>query len=489
MLTALFDINFAYDLVLIIAILVLIVICFKYPKGGRAFAGTLVAVVTLGLTVYCGINLNSYYGAQGGIFGYLTGREPTPSVIQVDDFEFKFDNLELLEGDNGRYSATVILDQVMTLDEPNINVFVNDMPCEVLQYSSDYLMADFTYRFFNQDLQETCTDTLSFRFAFFENYTRVTVFTEGDSTALKNWNDFLNANNLILSIRPSDIIEDTTIDFVEDDVSAFKKIEYMVDGELYFSTYQKTGTNFNFPTAPRKTNYEFIGWQNSAGQTVTETNMVSADTVLTAVFQYRETVQISLISNGQPYEFEIFSGEYFTMPTQINGETIENYCTEDQYKNLSTTPGGLYLPNGSYQLFNDLTLYALTWRPLTVTVGELTSNFDNSMINNSLTFDTTNLSNLASFNPVIKFDLKFKVTSSQSTFETNSISTEVNLRTREEGRISILNNQAVTGETDNAQCYMNFTYANGTIHCQAWKNGQPDFKITKITLSNVEVFC
>lgn len=488
MLTALFDINFAYDLVLVIAILILIVICFKYPKGGKAFAGTLVAVVTLALTVYCGVNLNNYYGAQGGIFGYLTGREPTPSVVQVDDFEFKFDNLELLQGDDGRYSATVILDQVMTLDEPNINVYLNNMPCEIIDYNSNYLMADFTYRFYNQDLKETCTDTLSFRFAFFTNYTRVTVFTDGDSIALKNWNDFLNANNLILSIKPSEIIDDTNIDFVEDDVSKFSKIEYLVDNEIYFTTYQKIGTTFNFPTVPMKTNHEFIGWKNSAGQTVTEADTVSSNTVLTAAFQYRETVEVTLISNGLPYNYEIFSGEYFTLPTELNGETIENYCTQSEYESLSTEPGGLYIPNSSYKLYENLTLYALTWRPLTVTVGELTSKYDNTMINNSLAFDISNLSMLSSFKPVIKFNLNLEASSEAGVVKTGNISIKVNFKLNEDGTISCTENGFVMGETSNSMCSMDYTYAMSTIYCRAMMSSS-NYKITKITLTNVEVFC
>lgn len=287
MLKLLFDMNVVYDLLILLFIFALIIFALKNPKVGWPIFGTIATVAVLGVTLYCGINLNYYYSASGGIFGYLSGQLPT-NVVEVDDdnFEFKFKNVELLQGDDGRYSATVVLDQVMTL-EGEINVFVNEMPCQVVDYGSTFLSADFSYIFYNQDMNVTSADTLSFRFSFFKNYTRITVFTEGDSTAVKNWVDFLNANDLVVRIEQSDPFIDNEIDFVDGDVSNFVKITYLVGNEDHFVTYQKIGSTFDLPASPSIPNATFVGWK-LAGTNVTESSVVSGASIVVAEFQYEK---------------------------------------------------------------------------------------------------------------------------------------------------------------------------------------------------------
>ena len=487
MLSLLFDVNVVYDLLTVIFIMALIVLCLKNPKIGKPIFGTIVTVACLGLTIYCGINLNSYYGASGGIYGYLTGREPV-NVVEAEDFEFKFNNLELLEGDDGKYSATMIIDQVMKLNEPNVNVFLNDMPCQVIEYNSNYLITNFNYVFYNQDMTETCLDALNFRFAFYKNFTRVTIYTEGGSVAVKNWNDFLNANNMVVTIKPSEYTEDTTIDFVNSEVSGFTKVQYFVDGELYFETYQRTNSNFKFPETPIKTNSEFVGWKNASGEFVTENQKLTNTTILTAEFKYRETVDITIVSNEEQFPYQVFKGEYFVLPTQLNGEDIVGYCYEDTYKNLSSQKLDL-MPNDMIRANQNSTLYAVCWRPITILKSTLISNFDKTIINDSLTYDTSHLSTLSTFNPLIKLDFYLEASNSSGVYVSGNISVESNLTTSKEGRISLSFNKFENATIENADCYITYIINRVGVMLQGWMNNDNTAKITKIQLINVEVFC
>ena len=237
MLSLLFDKTFWIGITIAALIVVLIILCVKYPNARFYILG--IAGVALGcFTVYCINDLNYYFNAEGGVYGYIS------SVLginqaQTEDLTFSLSNIELIQVEGDKYSATVSISDTREMKEgKTYGVFVNGVPVTSSTITAQYIKADYTYTFYDSTLSEMLTDTLSFDFVFYPNYSNLTITTNGGTAAVKQWNSYWSKNNFVVTIEQSPIL---TSEIVEGDISNYKYLKYYVDDELYNTVVYQEG--------------------------------------------------------------------------------------------------------------------------------------------------------------------------------------------------------------------------------------------------------
>ena len=261
MLELLFDSTFWYGLLLAGIVIAIVWICGKYPSA-RVFVLTgvviVVSVVLLGTSIYCGVNLNAYYNEKGGIFGAITGIFDTNTSEVVDEIDIKINNIELTQQDGDTYSARIMIDKVLDLDDgTHYGIYVNDNFVENID-NPNYVRAEYTYTFQNNSLTELLTDTLILDFAFDNTSTTLIVTTNGGVNAVSYWNSYFNKNNFIVSIEESSYNPGNDLTYADGEVGEYYKVEYYADGSyLYSKLYSANSTMTETCQVPGKV---FIGW-------------------------------------------------------------------------------------------------------------------------------------------------------------------------------------------------------------------------------------
>ena len=285
MLALLFDSGFWYDLIFIVLIAFVIFLCFKYPNS-RVYVFSFLGIIFVGLTAYCGIQLNYYYTAEGGVWGYITGliRNNTVTTTIGDTAQFSLQNIVLTQDPGGTYSATIYSDDKIQLEaDKTYGVYVNNEPCTQVDSSTNYIRAEYHYAFLDNDLEVITDDTLQFNFAFYTNGSTFILTTHGGQDAVNYWNNYFSRNNLTVEVKPINYQKDDelTINGQYDD---YVTLNYYVDNELTSSYIYPTGANVTtFATAPDSEEKIFGYWTDEDGTKV-ESLTIIEDTNLYAHF-------------------------------------------------------------------------------------------------------------------------------------------------------------------------------------------------------------
>ncbi len=247
MLSLLFDTQFWYDVFLIICIIGLIIFCVKV-KEARIFAFSVLGICLLLITGYCGVELNKYYNAEGGIYGYISGLILPDQKVDIDDkFSLTLNNLVLQQELNDKYSTTIHLDDTIKLDEAvNYGLFVNQNYCSAT-ISSDFVLASYSYTFLDNNLDELLSDTLHFEFAFYDKGAELKLYTNGGQKAVDYWNKYFSRNTMLVSIEKTDIVVDSSIEEGSGDLSDFRIVNYYYENELVFKQVYKVGSTITPP--------------------------------------------------------------------------------------------------------------------------------------------------------------------------------------------------------------------------------------------------
>lgn len=249
MLSLLFDTQFWYDVLLIVCIVGLIILCVKV-KGARVFVFSLLGIGLIGITGYCGVELNKYYNAEGGIYGYISGLiVPEPEFDTDNKFSMTLNNLVLQQETNDKYSTTIYLDKSIKFDKnQNYALLVNGNYCSA-KISSDFVLSSYTYTFLDSDLNELMSDTLNFEFAFYEKGGELKLYTEGGQKAVDYWNKYFSRNTMVISVEQTDIVIDNSIEESSGDVSDFRIVNYYYEDELVLKQAYKVGSIITPPTS------------------------------------------------------------------------------------------------------------------------------------------------------------------------------------------------------------------------------------------------
>lgn len=245
MIALLFDKKFWISL-LICATLAGLVIMFALKPKSRPWISALVCIVLIGTSIPCGVNLNRYYSAQGGIKGVLSTIINGENKAEIEDKTISLNNIMLTLDTDGNYSATIIPETKLNLDkDKTYSVAVNGSPCGYVETSTDYILAKYTYNFYDKD-KNFKTDTLEMYFTM-DSYTKLEVLTRGGAEMVKYWNFYFNRNNFKITI--DEVEEDFSYEMpsVADDEVVLTLYPNDADetGKISFSCEKITLTNVN----------------------------------------------------------------------------------------------------------------------------------------------------------------------------------------------------------------------------------------------------
>ena len=201
MLSILFNSSFWYAVLLTIAVVLVIVACIKFPNA-RVYVASIFMILLVGSSIYCSIQLNYYYSSEGGIYGYITGSNKNNKAVLVDGFKYQLDNLVLVKEAKETYSATVSLDGEIEFDaNKEYTLYVNDVQTLDGVFTETYAATDYTYSFYDKEMNLLCKDTLYFRIWFYDYYTTLEIYTNGGQTAVNYWNKYLSRNMLVIEVK------------------------------------------------------------------------------------------------------------------------------------------------------------------------------------------------------------------------------------------------------------------------------------------------
>ena len=294
MFTLLFDSGFWYDLMFISVAIVLIYLCFKY-KSAKWILLAVTGIALIGFTAFCGIELNSYYSADGGIFGYISGIVETNKVTTTitDNVEFSFTNVVLTQETNSEtYSAKIYLNDIIELDESkSYTVFVNKEPSSNVVFSAgttSYVRSQYSYSFLDDNLNSLCNDILTFNFAFFDKGTEIKISTQGGQAASDYWRKYFTRNNFIVEIKSTNYTAEDDLSFTDGDISNYCTLTYWVDGSEYMTQVFDINQKVTLIDGPYRAGYTFSHWQDTEGNIYSSIAQFSMNKDLLAVFEENE---------------------------------------------------------------------------------------------------------------------------------------------------------------------------------------------------------
>ena len=248
--------------------IVLIWLMIKY-EAARWFMGCIFTFILIAGAVFSCVKLNKYYNTKGGIIGEIKSVfQPNQVDVNSDktkEITFDFRSVMLTQKDSNLpvYEAEFLMNKYIALDElKNYGVFVNGMPCDVIDYQEDYILADYYYLFEDEEFKPIMEDKLSFRFVFYDTQTRLIVQTSGGINAVKLWNSFFRYNNFQVSVQLNNLAYYQTENIVT--------LELFEEDKLANIVKLPRGTSYLLPKAEdTKTGY-FIGWTDSKGNFYTD---------------------------------------------------------------------------------------------------------------------------------------------------------------------------------------------------------------------------
>ncbi len=379
--------------------------CYNY-KWVRYATVVIIYLALIGGTVYCGNNLNTYYNAEGGIFGKISNIFDSNQVEEVENLIFDFSNVEMLTtGNANEYAAKMTKDKFLKIDtNKTFAVYVNESPCGFVETGADFVRANYTYVFYGEEKDEILKDTLQFRFALNKTFTEFTIKTQGGETAVRLWNYYFAKNNFTVSIKPADYVySNNGLDFGEGEVE-YALANYYVNDQQYLTQLYHVGEDVNFPFPSQITN-TFLGWSLDKTNIV-ETYKISQntnfyavegeETLYTVSYKFKDEVVLrQRVIEGQTavnpaktftgYQFKYWADESgaeydFNTPIMQDRVLTANVTAEEQtiklyfaladnpnkyvnpghfrYGNTNAQTNGVIAKNGDYT--NAITLSALS---------------------------------------------------------------------------------------------------------------------------------
>lgn len=279
-------------------------------------------ILCLGLSVsaiYCGVQVNTYYNAKGGVLGFLTGIYNSNKVEVVDDLKFEIKNTELRQVSENVYSLEIVRDTALDLESSvTYGIYVNGTPCYSSESSSStlekYVRAEYQYNFYNVDKTLMLNDTLTVTITTNTKYTMLNIKTEGGSEAVKLWNSYFNKNNFIVEIKAMNYVKNGDLQYGEGEIPEICSVKFMAGENNLFKTklVVKGEKLSSLEDAPQLDGKIFQGWSLD-GKLVVDyrTITIQEDTIFYGVF----------ISNAGLYDD--VGNLLKTWDDLINGEFIQ----------------------------------------------------------------------------------------------------------------------------------------------------------------------
>lgn len=307
MLYLFFDLSFMFDIVIFAVLALLTIVAIKH-KYVFVVVGLILSALLITTTAFSVVNLENYYSAQGGIIGTIEGLYKPNNTATVTDLTFDFTNMTLLEtGEVNTYEAKVKTDASLKLSDTTYVIEVNGSPCQTVEYSDNYVIADYSYVFYDTDMQVLIEDTLHIRFVFHENQSILYLETNGGSVCAKKWTYYFNVNGFVVNIKPVDSVYIPSAVVPKETVT----VKLMVEGALYDTYTLLKGSTYTLPTITTNS-YQYTYWFDS-----TYTKLYDSSIILTE-------------------DLTIYTKEYFQVLFYVDNELVNtvgyHYLDEITYK-------------------------------------------------------------------------------------------------------------------------------------------------------------
>ncbi len=277
----------------VIAVIVLLIVILKKTKHGGKLIAVLICAVIIGLGGITGYANYQYMTANGGIWGSFGDLFKGKNEINQNGLSFEITSFQLVSnGNENEFSAKISIKNV-DISMKDKAVFVNDSPTTLVSRSDNYIFADYTYTFFDEDLNELASDTLTLKFVF---NTKTTVIKKTDETGkviseeikndfsyllltskggLKNakyWNRFIQKNNLIVNIKTEEFK-------VNEDMVVEQPISYTINFYLgNEKVFDKQINMFSNLALPKTINEKpVLNWKDINGVIYNEMPLANID--------------------------------------------------------------------------------------------------------------------------------------------------------------------------------------------------------------------
>ena len=366
-----------WEIALLVCIVAIVIACLK-TKGGKIFLGVALGFIFIVGTAYCGIQLNYYYTATGGIYGQIVSLY-NPNQVQItSNVEYLFKNVVMSQENGYTYSARITSDSVLELvleENATYGVYVNGMPCNYVEISNDYVIAKYSYAFYDDDFNKVMSDTLTLKFAFYTNSTSLSVTTDAGADAVKYWNYYFNKNIFKVTIDNKGYDYSTDINFATGDISEYAVVTYYFNDELYLKQVYKKGNTINLPNI---TNCQWL-----LDDKVIDSSFVITDNH--AIYGSLLKGTLSVNPNGGTWNTytttQTISQEY-NSTLNIERPIREGYTFDGwTFQGTGTFIDGVY----TFNIETD-TLTA-QWTPITYTIEFNSNGGTGSMASQSFTYD------------------------------------------------------------------------------------------------------
>lgn len=225
-------------------------------------------VLCIGLPLsagYCGLQLNTYYNAEGGIIGKLTGIYNPNKVNVVEELTYKVDNIELRQVADGSetYSAKIIIDDVFEYDtSKNYVVTVNDSPCFNMKQTDDGMIATYSYNFYNEKYSYLTNSDLTISISFYDTHTYMILQTNDGQTAVDYWNAYFNTHDFVIAFKESAYSKNDSFEYGNGEIPAdLFVVDYCVNNEIFVSKLYNAGATVDLSITPSNIKFDvFQGW-------------------------------------------------------------------------------------------------------------------------------------------------------------------------------------------------------------------------------------
>ncbi len=291
----------------LIILLLAVVVCYlKWPKPTGVIIQVVVCLaVFVGVPIfdfYCAVNINGYYGAEGGIFGYIGELAGVnKGKVTTDTFEVYELNLRLDE--NNEYSATI----GVNLDEQTSVLKIDKTKKHVLlvngALTSDNFMAvtgdsiamsaDYGYSFKGFQKDEIVKDSLHIAFQINKSEIECKLSTQGTSLARDMWRLYYKKNGMKIKFVESDYTKPPISNEGEGDVSGLCSLVFN-DGETSVTKICNKNTVFSdVPTVDAAYGYTFAGWSTDGENIFDFSQPINENLQFTPIFTMKPTKWIS----------------------------------------------------------------------------------------------------------------------------------------------------------------------------------------------------
>ena len=287
----------------IVVIATVIIIALVKSEIARWILGSLLTLLLSATMVFSVIHLNKYYNTEGGVVGKIQSIFNKNNVSidkQEDILTFDFSDIMLTQYNENEYRAEFVTDNYISLDiNETYAVLCNGTPCEVIEYSDDYIIAEFKYLFLDEYKNEKLVDTLYFKFAFYGKSTRLIVITQGGQNAVSLWNSYFQKNDFEVTLNS----------VLGDYANAFELVD--IDFK-YNDTILKTITirKGSILVLPDMNDRHFVGWSSNGSTLVDYDNiLVVEDKTYYGIYDFNENVKLTLNSGSLTYNNTVYSSD------------------------------------------------------------------------------------------------------------------------------------------------------------------------------------